>query len=332
MAAVTIVGATTWGNTLGELLARRGIKVRVLTRTEIEAEKLNQKKQNPYPSRLNLPSHLTFISHIDEAIEEANLVIWAVPSQSLRQNVIRVKDYLSEAMVLISAVKGLEVDTGRRMSEVMAEAVASNLRHQICVLSGPNLAPEIAQGLPCTSVVASQNRKVAETAQQLLDSPDFRVFISEDVIGVELGGTLKNIIALGAGMIDELGLGDNCKAAFITLGWAEAISLGVALGAKTATFYGLAGLGDLIATCASPLSRNHWVGREVAKGRSLAEITAFTPHVAEGINTTMAARKLGQKLGLEMPITDLIYRVLFEALPPDEAFAQFKKLKLKPVA
>lgn len=332
MAAVTIVGATTWGNTLGALLAHSGIKVRVLTRTETEAEKPNPKKQNPYLSRLDSPGRLTFISHVDEAIKEANLVIWAVPSQSLRENVIRVKDYLSEAMVLISAAKGLEVDSSKRMSEVIAEEVASNLRHQICVLSGPNLAPEIARGLPCTSVVASQDIKVAETAQQLLDSPDFRVFISEDVIGVELGGTLKNIIALGAGMIEELGLGDNCKAAFITLGWAEAISLGVALGAKRATFYGLAGLGDLIATCASPLSRNHCAGRELAKGRSLAEITASTPHVAEGINTTMAAHHLGQKLGLEMPITDLIYKVLFEALPPDEAFTQFKKLKLKPVA
>jgi glycerol-3-phosphate dehydrogenase (NAD(P)+) len=163
---------------------------------------------------------------------------------------------------------------------------------------------------------------VAEEAQRILTTPNFHIFISNDVTGVELGGALKNIIALGAGMADGLELGDNAKAAFVTLGWGELTTLGVALGANPLTFSGLAGLGDLITTCASPLSRNHYLGREVAKGRSLAEITASIPHVAEGVSTIVAARDLAQKLKVEIPITELIYRVLFESFDPRQAMTR----------
>lgn len=315
MPKATIIGNTTWGNTLGALLSDKGIAVKLWVRSESEVEKLNQKAHS-YSST----------SHIEEALKGADVVIWAVPSQKLRQNVIQAKNHLTNSMLLISAAKGLEVDSGKRMSQVMAEEIAPALRGQICVLSGPNLAKEIVQGLPAASVIAAHDIAIAERARELMNSSKFLLFTTDDVIGVELGGALKNIVALAAGMADGLSLGDNAKAAFVTWSWAEVISLGVALGAKASTFYGLAGLGDLIATCASALSRNHYVGYELAKGRSLKEISASMSQVAEGVSTTMAVHQLAQKLNLQAPITNLIYRVLFENFPVPEALADFSEL------
>jgi len=312
MPKVTIIGNTTWGNTLAALLSDKGIAVKLWARNEAELEELNQKAHS-YSST----------DSIDEAINGADLVIWAVPSQRLRQNVTYAKPYLSDSMLLMSAAKGLEMDSGKRMSQVMADEVPVALRQQICVISGPNLAREIAQGLPAASVIAAQNMAVAERARELMNSPKFFLSASDDVVGVELGGALKNIVALGAGMVDGLGLGDNAKAAFITRSWAELVSLGVALGAKESTLYGLAGLGDLIATCASTLSRNHYVGYELAKGRSLKEITASMSQVAEGVYAAMAVHQLVHRLNLETPIANLIYRVLFEDLRLTEAIAIF---------
>jgi len=315
MPKATIIGNTTWGNTLAALLSSKGIAVKLWARSKGEVEELNQK-----------PRSYSSTSCIEEAADGTDLVIWAVPSQKLRQNVIHAKDYLTSSMLLMSAAKGLEVDSGKRMSQVMAEEIAPSLRQQICVLSGPNLAKEIVRDLPAASMVAAQDVTVAEKARDLMSSPNFLLFTTDDVIGVELGGALKNIVALGAGMIDGLGLGDNAKAAFVTWSWAEVISLGVTLGAKANTFYGLAGLGDLIATCASTLSRNHRVGYELAKGSSLKEITASMSQVAEGVYTAKAVHQLAQKLNLEAPIAGLIYRVLFENFPVTDALADFSKL------
>jgi len=318
MAKATIIGTTSWGKTLGWLLSKNGMAVKVWARTDAEAEELNKRRN---------PNYLAFTSSVSEAAAGASLLIWAVPSESFRQNVMKVKNYLDKSSLLISATKGLELDTGKRMSEILTEEVSPSLQDKVCVLSGPNLSREIAQGLPAFSVVAASRREVAEKVRKLLDLPNFNVLVSTDVIGVELGGALKNIIALGAGMIDGLELGNNAKAAFIALSWAEIISLSVALGAKKSTLWGVAGLGDLIATCSSPLSRNHRVGCNLAKGRSLKEIMASTREVAEGINTTAAAHNLARKMGSKTPIIDFIYRILFESLPPAEAFARIAKLK-----
>jgi len=312
MPKVTIIGNTSWGNTLAALLGDKGIAVKLWARNEAELEELNQEAHS-YSST----------DCIAEAIKGADLVIWAVPSQRLRQNVAYAKPYLTNSMLLMSAAKGLEIDSGKRMSQVMAEEVSPALSQQICVLSGPNLAREIAQGLPAASVIAARDIAIAERARELMNSPKFFLSVSDDVVGVELGGALKNIVALGAGMVDGLSLGDNAKAAFITQSWAELVSLGVALGAKASTFYGLAGLGDLIATCASTLSRNHYVGYELAKGRSLKEIAASMSQVAEGVHTTMAVHQLAHQLNLETPIANLIYRVLFQDFPLTEAIAIF---------
>ena len=315
MPKATIIGNTTWGNTLAALLSSKGIAVKLWVRSEGEVGELNQRSHSYF-----------FSSYIEEAVDGTDLIIWAVPSQKLRQNVIHAKNYLTSSMILMSAAKGLEVDSGKRMSQVMAEEIAPSLRQQICVLSGPNLAKEIARGLPAASMVAAQDVTVADRARDLMNSPKFFLFTTDDVVGVELGGALKNIVALGAGMFDGLGLGDNAKAAFITWSWTEVISLGVTLGAKANTFYGLAGLGDLIATCASTLSRNHRVGYELAKGRSLKEITASMSQVAEGVYTAKAVHQLAQKLNLEAPIATLIYRVLFENFPVSDALADFSEL------
>jgi glycerol-3-phosphate dehydrogenase (NAD(P)+) len=312
---VTIIGNTSWGNTLGVLLSDKGAAVKLWARSEAEAKELNQGRRS-YSST----------SHIGEALSGADLAIWAVPSQKLRENVSQAKNYLTNSMLLMSAAKGLEVSSGKRMSQVLAEEIAPSLRGQICVLSGPNLAGEITQGLPAASVIAAQDIALAERARKLMESPKFFLSTSDDVIGVELGGALKNIIALGAGMIDGLSLGDNAKGAFIAWGWTEVVSLGVTLGARAGTFYGLAGLGDLITTCASTLSRNHYVGYELAKGRSLSEISASMPHVAEGVATTVAAHQLAKNQGLKLPIINLIYGILFESLPPSQALFEFRKL------
>jgi glycerol-3-phosphate dehydrogenase (NAD(P)+) len=312
---VAVIGNTSWGNTLGALLSDRGAVVKLWTRSEAEAEALNQGRCN-YSST----------SQLGEALSGADLAIWAVPSQKLRENVRQARDYLTDSMLLMSAAKGLEVDSGKRMSQVLAEEIAPSLRGQICVLSGPNLAGEIARGLPAGSVIASQDMGLAEKGRKLMESPKFVLSTSDDVVGVELGGALKNIVALGAGMIDGLALGDNAKGAFIVWGWAEVVSLGVNLGARAGTFYGLAGLGDLITTCASTLSRNHHVGCELARGRSLQDISSSMTHVAEGVATTAAAHRLARNHGLRLPIIELIYGVIFGGLSPSRALSSFREL------
>jgi glycerol-3-phosphate dehydrogenase (NAD(P)+) len=312
---ITIIGNTSWGNTLGGLLSEGGATVKLWARSEAEAKELNQGRHK-----------YSVTSHIEEALNGADLAIWAVPSRKLRENVSQARDYLTSSMLLMSAAKGLEENSGKRMSQVLAEEIAPSLGGQICVLSGPNLAREIAQGLPAASIVAAHDIALAGRARELMESPRFVLSTSDDVIGVELGGALKNIIALGAGMIDGLGLGDNAKGAFIAWGWAEVVSLGITLGASASTFYGLAGLGDLIATCSSTLSRNHYVGYELAKGRSLPEISASMPHVAEGVATAVAASQLARNQGLKLPIINLIYGILFEGLSPSRALREFKEL------
>lgn len=315
MPRIAVIGNTSWGNTLGALLGDKGTTVTLWARSGAEADELNRGGRS-YSST----------SRIAEALADADLAIWAVPSQTLRQNVSQASDYVTDSMLLMSAAKGLEVSSGKRMSEVLAEEVPPSLKGQICVLSGPNLAKEIAQGLPAASVIAARDMAVAERARQLMQSPRLALSTSDDVIGVELGGALKNTIALGAGVIDGLELGDNAKGAFIAWGWTEVISLGTALGARASTFHGLAGLGDLIATCSSPLSRNYHVGYELAKGRSLSEISASMPHVAEGVATTMAVHRLAEDRRLEMPVINFVYWILHEGLPLSRASIRFSEL------
>lgn len=313
MPNIAIIGTTSWGITLGVVLARNGTQVRLWARTEQEAATLRKAGRNPALSTdVKFPPKLSVTSSMAEALAEAQAVILVVPSQSIRQNTKLLAEHLSKSVLIVSAAKGLEVGSNKRMSQVIADEVKPAFWPNICVLSGPNLAPEILSDLPAATVVAADDEAIARKVQKLLTTPRFCVFTNTDVVGIELGGALKNIIALGAGIADGLDYGDNAKAALITRGLTEMTALGVALGANPLTFSGLAGLGDLIATCASPLSRNHYVGVELAKGRSLKEIMDSMSSVAEGVSTTLVVWNLARKMGLEMPITERIYQVLYE--------------------
>jgi glycerol-3-phosphate dehydrogenase (NAD(P)+) len=321
MSKIAIIGTTSWGKTLGVVLANKGLKVFLWARSEAEAAQLRNSGSDTNQLAA-FTSQLPITSSLGEALDAAQTVILAVPSQTMRQNIRLAKGYLGGEMLVVSAAKGLELGSNKRMSQVIAEEIAPDLRTNICVLSGPNLSREIVRALPAATVVAAASEAIARKAQRLLSTDRFCVYTNTDVIGVELGGALKNIIALGAGLVEGLGFGDNTKAAFITRGLIEISALGVALGANPLTFTGLAGLGDTIATCASPLSRNHYVGIELAKGRSLEEITASMTGIAEGVNTTVAAISLARQHGLGMPVTEKIYQVLFEGADPNQVVAE----------
>lgn len=320
MLKVAVIGDTTWGKTLARLSVARGAAVSVWSRTQSKADenRTEMLPQGGYRERLS------FTGSIKDALKGAEFVICAVPAQRMRDNLKLSAAHIHSTAILVSAAKGLEAETGKRMSEVIADEVKAVSPDNICALSGPNLSAEINQGLPATSIVAGTDLKIARKVRELLDSPDFAVLVSDDIVGVELCGALKNVIAVGAGIMDGLELGNNAKAAFITLGWKDVVSLGTAMGAKPDTFYGLAGLGDLIATGNSPLSRNHYVGCELGKGRTLGDIMKSMSQVAEGVDTAIAAHRLVKKAKLNAPIVELVYRVLFESLPPTEISTRFK--------
>jgi glycerol-3-phosphate dehydrogenase (NAD(P)+) len=311
MQKTAVIGTTSWGITLATLVCSKGHDVHVWARTKREATKIGKKGSDRFPD-ITLPEKMKFSSSIEEVMDGAGAVILAVPSSTMRLNISRIASLLGKSTIIISASKGLEIGSNKRMSEVIAEEIAPKYHGNICALSGPQLAKEIIHGRPAASVVAATDKHTAGKAQKILTGKNFCVFTNTDIIGVELGGALKNILALGAGIADGLELGDNAKAAYITRGLTEITALGMAMGGNPLTFSGLAGLGDVITTCASPLSRNHFVGVELAKGRSLAEILDAMKEVAEGVNTTLVAHNIAQQLGLEMPITERIYQVLYE--------------------
>ena len=311
MATVTVIGATSWGTTLGIVIARNGHDVWLLARTHDEAEALEAARENTrFVPGFPFPESMHATARHEDAFRSTDLILFAVPSQTLRSNAASVSESVPRRGVVVSAVKGLELSTGRRMSEVLADELAQR-RPRLCALSGPNLANEIVRGMPASAVVAAEEEDTAATAQQIINSQLFRVYTNDDVIGVELAGALKNIIALGAGICDGVGYGDNTKATFMTRGLAEIARLGVAAGARPSTFSGLAGMGDLIATCSSTLSRNHYVGSQLAAGRTLAEIRTEMHNVAEGVDTTRAALEFADKLDVEMPIAQATARVMF---------------------
>ena len=320
---VAIVGTTTWGTTLGIILARENVLVNLFARTQAEAAELNcQRCNRRFLPDTVFPDTLRADSDVAQALTSSDMVIVAVPSHRLRQNIKIIREAIAPGTIILSATKGLELPTGHRMTQVLQQELPHHHHSSICVLSGPNLAQEIIQGKPASTVVAGQDHAVVERAQSLLMSGTFRVYTSDDVIGVELGGALKNIIALGAGIADGMEAGDNAKSAFIARGLAEITRLGIAAGAQPLTFAGLAGLGDLIATCSSRLSRNHYVGEQLAQGRTWPEIQRDMDNVAEGVNATSAALGMAARLGVEMPIADVTHRVLFDGLSPMDAVAE----------
>jgi glycerol-3-phosphate dehydrogenase (NAD(P)+) len=313
-ARVAMIGVTAWGLTLSHLFADAGSDVTVLARTDAEAARVRRERtdRRRIPD-LCLPPSVHVTAHPAAALNPCSIAVFANPAQAMRANAARVAADLPASAVVVSAAKGIELQTGERMTEVLAQSLGGD--RSFCALSGPNLAGEIVRGLPATCVVAGPIEAASEV-QRALASSRFRVYTHDDIIGVELGGALKNIVALAAGICDGLGYGDNAKAALITRGLAEITRLGVALGANPLTFAGLSGLGDTIATCASPLSRNRRVGEELARGRALSAILADLGHIAEGVTTTTAACQLARNTGVDLPISFGLERVLAGEMSP----------------
>jgi len=317
---IAILGTGSWGTTLAILCSRQGLNVSLWARTADEAAALNARRENvdflpgiPFPLTL----HVTY--DLDDATRDAQIVLIVVPSQTFRSNVQALRPFVSTNPVVVSATKGIEMGTLQRMSEILCAELPQVPPEQIAVLSGPNIAREIAAGLPASTVIAAVDEHAARIVQERLMSPAFRVYTQGDVVGVELAGALKNVIAIGAGVADGFNVGENAKATLLTRGLAEMTRLGVALGANPITFAGLAGIGDLICTCHSRHSRNHTVGERLAQGQKLDEILHGMKMVAEGITTTKAAHQLAVRHQVEMPLVEQMHAVLFEGKSPRQA-------------
>jgi glycerol-3-phosphate dehydrogenase (NAD(P)+) len=334
---ITVVGAGSWGTTLAVILAKKGYRIYLWTRSRnVYEEIINSRKNTKYTSDLYIPENVIPFTDTGKEINyfNAEFITFAVPSHVLREVVLKFRDDLEEnkenIRCILNVAKGLEMDTNLRLSQVIEQCVPPELASKICVLSGPNIAPEVALGLPSVSVVASRNKELLEYMQYILSSDTFRVYSNDDIIGVEIGGAVKNVIAIAAGVSDGLGYKANTKASIITRGLYEITKFGKAMGANPVTFSGVAGMGDLIATCISQSSRNRYVGERIAKGEKLDEILKNMYMVAEGIKTTKVVYNISKKMNIEVPITECVYKVIYENLDPDESVRLLMTRKIKP--
>lgn len=326
---VAVIGAGSWGTALAHLLATQGHEVVLWARNPALAQQLTQTRENAvYLPGVGLHPRLIYTADLAVAAR-ATTVLSVVPSHAVRTVWAAVAPHLPRQALVISATKGIEAESLYTMSQVLAAALAPRTDCALAVLSGPTFAREVSQGLPAVAVVAAQDRAVAERVQQLLSTATFRVYTNTDVLGVELGGALKNVMALAAGVCDGLQLGYNTRAALITRGLAEMMQLGIAMGAQASTFAGLSGMGDLVLTCTGHLSRNYAVGVQLGQGQTLAQILAQMRMVAEGVGTASAAVALGQRYGVEMPIAEHVYAVLQGQLTPRAAVTALMQRTLK---
>jgi glycerol-3-phosphate dehydrogenase (NAD(P)+) len=311
------------------ILADAGCEVTLWGRRPELAEAVNTRHVNPdYLPETVLPDSLRATTDPAEAARDADFTVLAVPSQTLRGNLKAWVPLLDRQTVLVSLMKGVELGTAKRMSEVVEE-VAGVAPERVAVLSGPNLALEIAARQPAASVVACRDESVARRLQAACHTPYFRPYTNTDVVGCELGGAVKNVIALAVGIADGMGLGDNAKASLITRGLAETTRLGLAMGAQAQTFAGLAGMGDLVATCSSPLSRNHTFGTNLGKGMTLAETVAVTRQTAEGVKSCQSVLDLAQRHGVDMPITETVVGIVHDGTPPSAALKELMSRSAK---
>jgi glycerol-3-phosphate dehydrogenase (NAD(P)+) len=326
---VAVLGGGSWGTTLALLAERAGNDPWLWMRNPEIASEVQRTRMNERAlAGISIPKAITVTSDLGQACRESDVILVATTSVGVRSVGEAITANVGNAIV-VSCAKGFERGSLKRMTEVLKEVLSPPAAASVCALSGPNLALEIAEGKPSTTVIASDDLEAAEQVQDLLISTQFRPYTNEDVIGIEMAGALKNIIAIGAGIGDGMGAGDNAKAAFMTRGLAEIARLGIAAGADPLTFAGLAGLGDLVATCASTLSRNRFVGEQLARGKPLREIQETMPHIAEGVFTTDAARRLAQLHSVEMPITEQLYSVLYEDKPAPEAIGELMQRESK---
>jgi len=314
---VAVLGAGSWGTALAITLSNNGHRVKLWARDRESAHRLNAERENvKYLKGCRIPESVEATSDLREALEGAATVVISVPSHAVREVVRESSRYITRDSVVVNTAKGFELETLKRLSEVIQEELPHQMVENIAVLSGPSHAEEVGLGMPTTVVAAAKKRTVAEYVQDIFMSRRFRVYTNPDVVGVELGGALKNVIALATGISDGLGFGDNTRAALMTRGIAEIGRLGVRMGANTMTFAGLAGIGDLIVTCTSMHSRNRRAGIQLGQGKKLEDILKDMGMVVEGVKTTKAAYQLALMHRVEMPITEQVYRVLFEGQEP----------------
>ncbi len=328
MSRVAVMGSGSWGTAFALVLSDAGQDVTLWARRPELAAAITRDHHNPdYFPDIGLPESIVAVSDPDEAMAGSEFVVLAVPSQSLRVNLSGWR--IPRDAVVVSLAKGIELGTGLRMSQVIAQAAAVP-PDRLAVVTGPNLAREIAERQPSASVVASAADDTATALQTLCHTSRFRAYTNSDVIGCELAGATKNVIALAVGMAVGLGFGANATASVITRGLAETTRLGLAMGADPYTFSGLAGLGDLVATCSSPLSRNRTFGEELGRGRTVAEITASTRQVAEGVKSCASIQDLSHSVGVEMPIVDAVAAVISERITPAEMITALMSRSAKP--
>jgi len=328
MKQIAVIGAGSWGTALAVIAARAGHTVRLWSRNDAVVSSINQQHVNSrYLSSTSIPDSVTATGDFGAALQDASIVLLAVPSHAARETLIAITSHLAEDSIIVNVAKGIEIESGKRISEIAKEVVTGS--HPFVTLSGPSFAKEVVAGHPTAIVAASKDGAAARAVQNDLSFENLRIYTNADVVGTEIGGSVKNVMAIAAGMADGLGFGANSVAALITRGLAEITRLARREGAQMETLMGLAGLGDLVLTCTGNLSRNRFVGEELGKGRTLAEITAELSEVAEGINTARAVKKLADRAGLEMPITNEVNAVLYYGKPARDAVAELMSRPLR---
>lgn len=314
---IAILGAGSWGIALGVMLNSEGHRITLWEFDQKEMVKLKKKREHPKKlPGAKIPQRVKITDDLEEATFDSDLLLLAIPSHTVREVAKKLAKINLNQPLIVNLAKGVENKTLFRMSEVLTSELPKSLHKNITTLSGPSHAEEVSKKIPTTVVVAGFDEKVAQKVQKTLINPYFRIYTNSDLIGVELGGSLKNVIAIASGICDGLNLGDNTKGALLTRGLAEMIRLGEKLGAKAQTFAGLSGMGDLITTCFSPYSRNRFVGEQIGKGRKLKKILKDMVMVAEGVKTTLSVYKISKRFKVEMPITEEVYLVLFKNKDP----------------
>lgn len=325
-----VIGGGAWGTALAMLLAENGHDITLwMYEKELAADVEKIRENRTYLPGFRIPDSIHVTNSLENAVKDHPYVISVVPSHTVRRVSSEIVPYLSDNAVIISASKGIENETLLPLSGVFRNTLPKKFHNRLCFLSGPSFAKEVAQKMPTAVTLASFDPEIGKQAQRLLSTPTFRVYTNPDVIGVELGGALKNVIAIAAGVLEGLGYGHNTMAALITRGLAEITRLGIAMGANPLTFSGLSGIGDLVLTCTGGLSRNRTLGVRIAKGEKLADILKGAATVAEGIKTTKAARDLARKYNIEMPVVEEVYRLLYEDKDPKQALMDLMNRDLK---
>lgn len=327
MPYIAVIGAGSWGTTLASLLAKKGFDVIIWAREKEIAEAINSQKENPlYLPNIKLPESLISTDDIFEAVKKARFIVNVVPTQYIRSVFNPLQNKLNNEIIIVSASKGIEKGSLKTPSMILEEIT----NKKVYVLSGPTFAIEVAQEKPTAVTISGREKRERLLLQEIFSTPYFRVYEHDDPIGAEIGGAIKNVIAIASGICDALGFGNNARASLITRGLHEMMKLGKKMGAKEITFSGLSGIGDLLLTCTSSLSRNYTVGYRLGKGESIDEISKTMHSIAEGVETSLSAVQLSKKLDVEMPITNEIYQVIYEGKSPQKAASDLMNRTLKP--